>query len=87
MTERLSQKIDISLTALFAGETGSPEGGREKIVMSSISRRRFLQAGLAAGIGSQLGVWAGAANAIDAPAGRYDAIIVGGGTAGTRAVR
>ena len=82
VTERLSQKIDISLTALFAGETGSPEGGRGKIVMSSISRRRFLQAGLAAGIGSQLGVWAGVANAIDAPAGRYDAIIVGGGTAG-----
>lgn len=50
--------------------------------MSSISRRRFLQAGLAAGIGTQLGLWAGVANAIDAPAGRYDAIIVGGGTAG-----
>ena len=81
VTEGLSQKIDIRLTALFAGETGSPVG-RGKIVMSSISRRRFLQAGLAAGIGAQLCVWAGVAKAIDAPAGRYDAIIVGGGTAG-----
>ena len=51
--------------------------------MSSISRRRFLQAGLAAGIGSQLGVLAGIANAVDEPTGSYDVIIVGGGTAGT----
>src|SRR5437899_2767415 len=51
--------------------------------MSSISRRRFLQAGLAAGIGSQLGLLAGIANAVDEPTGSYDAIIVGGGTAGT----
>lgn len=50
--------------------------------MSSISRRRLLQAGLAAGIGSQLGLWAGIAEAVERPAGTYDVIIVGGGTAG-----
>src|SRR5260370_36717053 len=50
--------------------------------MQQSSGGGFVQAGLAAGIGSQLGGGAGVANAIDAPAGRYDAIIVGGGTAG-----
>jgi choline dehydrogenase-like flavoprotein len=51
--------------------------------MSLISRRKFLQAGLAAGIGSQFGLWSQVAQAVDAPSGNYDIIIVGGGTAGT----
>lgn len=48
----------------------------------AISRRKFLQAGLAAGVGSQLGPLARLANAVDT-AGSYDVIIVGGGTAGS----
>jgi ribulose 1,5-bisphosphate synthetase/thiazole synthase len=50
--------------------------------MPLISRRKFLQASLAAGAGSQLGMWSGLAEAVDAPSGSYDVIIVGGGTAG-----
>ena len=49
-----------------------------------ISRRRFLgQASLALGAaGSGVGIAPIAARAVSRPAGRYDAIIVGGGTAG-----
>ncbi|MEW6272929.1 MAG: GMC family oxidoreductase [Thermodesulfobacteriota bacterium] len=51
-----------------------------------LSRREFLhragRAGLAAGLGSQLGPLAGCGDAVDEPTGRYDAIVVGGGTAG-----
>ncbi len=48
-----------------------------------VSRRRFLgQAGLALGVGSGLGIGPFAARAVTRPAGRYDVIIVGGGTAG-----
>lgn len=48
-----------------------------------ISRRRFLgQAGLALSVGSGAGIAPFAARAVSRPAGLYDAIIVGGGTAG-----
>jgi cellobiose dehydrogenase (acceptor) len=48
-----------------------------------IGRRRLLQhAGLAVGVGSGLGIGSFAARAVSGPAGLYDAIIVGGGTAG-----
>lgn len=54
--------------------------------MPRVSRRSFLRqasrAGLALGVGSQLGLLAGCGDAIDEPHGEYDAIIVGGGTAG-----
>jgi choline dehydrogenase-like flavoprotein len=50
--------------------------------MPLISRRKFLRAGLAAGVASQLDLWTGFAEAVDQPAGSYDVIIVGGGTAG-----
>jgi hypothetical protein len=48
-----------------------------------ISRRHFLgNAGLALGMGSALGLGSFAARAVTRPTGRYDVIIVGGGTAG-----
>jgi choline dehydrogenase-like flavoprotein len=54
--------------------------------MARSSRREFLrqaaQAGLALGVGSQLGVLAGCGDSVDHATGRYDAIIIGGGTAG-----
>lgn len=58
--------------------------------MSDVSRREFLRragrAGLAVGLGAQLGGLTGcggdAARSVAQPAGSYDAIIVGGGTAG-----
>lgn len=54
--------------------------------MGRISRRAFLrragQAGLAVSIGSQWGALAGCGGHVDRATGRYDAIIVGGGTAG-----
>ena len=57
--------------------------------MARISRREFLrqagQAGLAVGIGAQLGgLWgcSGSGQSVVQPTGSYDAIIVGGGTAG-----
>src|SRR5579875_995307 len=50
--------------------------------MPSISRRKVLKAGLAAGILSQFGLLDGIAKAVERPAASYDAIIVGGGTAG-----
>lgn len=54
--------------------------------MSSLSRREFLQAGLAVGIGAQLGGLFGCASSsgqsVVAATGSYDAIIVGGGSAG-----
>jgi choline dehydrogenase-like flavoprotein len=53
---------------------------------SKSSRREFLrqaaQAGLAFGIGSHLGVLTGCGDSVDHASGRYDAIIIGGGTAG-----
>jgi cellobiose dehydrogenase (acceptor) len=54
--------------------------------MRRLTRRRFLRdagrAGLAVGIGSQLGALAGCGDSVDQPTGSYDAIVVGGGTAG-----
>ena len=54
--------------------------------MARISRREFLrqagQAGLAVGIGSQLGALSACGRSVHQPTGGYDAIIVGGGTAG-----
>src|SRR5262249_52853569 len=55
--------------------------------MSRISRREFLrQAGLVVGVGSQIGGLLGcgsSSNSVTQATGGYDAIIVGGGTAGT----
>ena len=56
--------------------------------MARMSRRDFLlqagQAGLALSIGAQLGALSGCGdNDVEQPSGTYDAIIVGGGTAGT----
>src|SRR5215470_14269327 len=56
--------------------------------MARMSRRDFLlqagQAGLALSIGAQLGALSGCGdNDVEQPKGTYDAIIVGGGTAGT----
>src|ERR1700722_19013096 len=59
--------------------------------MPSISRREFLlkagQAGLGLGLGSQLvalvGCGGSSANTVTETSGSYDAIIIGGGTAGT----
>jgi choline dehydrogenase-like flavoprotein len=50
---------------------------------SGITRRQLLRAGVAAGVAAQLGALARIANAVDTPTGLYDAIIVGGGTAGS----
>lgn len=54
--------------------------------MARVSRRRFLhhagRAGLAVGIGSQLGTLAGCGDTVDEPTGSYDAIVVGAGAAG-----
>jgi len=54
--------------------------------MSHISRRAFLrragQSGLAVGLGSQVGGLVGCGHSVEQSTGRYDAIIVGGGTAG-----
>jgi cellobiose dehydrogenase (acceptor) len=54
--------------------------------MVRLSRRRFLgrtgRAGLAIGLGSQLGALAGCGDAVDEPSGSYDAIVVGAGAAG-----
>lgn len=49
---------------------------------SGITRRQLLRAGIAAGVAAQLGPLARLAHAVDAPTGAYDAIVVGGGTAG-----
>ncbi len=51
--------------------------------MKTISRRTLLQAGLAAGIGSQLHSLSALAQLVEQPVGTYDVIIVGGGTAGS----
>ena len=48
-----------------------------------ITRRELLRAGVAAGVAAQLGALARIANAVETPTGLYDAIIVGGGTAGS----
>ena len=54
--------------------------------MARINRREFLrragQAGLAVGIGSQFAGLAGCGDTVHHASGRYDVIIVGGGTAG-----
>src|SRR5215471_6317959 len=54
--------------------------------MPRISRRRFLERagqGLALGLGSQVVALAGCADTVERASGSYDAIIVGGGTAGS----